>query len=404
MRRSRLGSATAITLLAGALMIKPAMATGCQTGSFETWLADFRRLAAAEGISPRAIAAGLEGLTFDKGIVARDRGQGVFAQSFLEFSGRMVSPFRLQRGASLINKHRDTFAAIEQRFGVPAPVIVAFWGLETDFGAVMGSEPTLRSLATLAYDCRRSEKFQAELMDALRLIDRGDLTPREMVGPWAGELGQMQFLASVYVSHAVDFDGDGRRDLIRSMPDALASGANYLASLGWQRGQPWLQEVRLPAELPWDQADLEIWHPRTNWAQWGVRQGDGKPLPADGLAASLMLPMGRGGPAFLAYLNFQVYLKWNKSLVYSTTAAYLATRLAGAPPLSRGNGNVTPLSLAQVKELQLLLQRHGYDVGKVDGVLGASTRSAVKEMQVKFGLPADSYPTPELLQRMRAAS
>ena len=220
---------------------------------------------------------------------------------------------------------------------MPGPVIAAFWALESDFGAGMGDLPVLRSLATLAYDCRRPEMFRAELMDALRIIDRGDLTPGEMIGSWAGELGQTQFLPSHYFKHAVDYDGDGRRNLMRSVPDVIASTANFIVFLGWQRGQPWLQEVRVPANLAWDQADLAIQHPRSKWAGWGVTSADGKPLPADALPASLVLPMGRFGPAFLAYENFQIYLKWNQSLNYCITAAHLAARLGGAPPFGRGN-------------------------------------------------------------------
>jgi lytic murein transglycosylase len=284
---------------------------------------------------------------------------------------------------------------------VPAPVIVAFWALESDFGANMGNYHALSAIASLAYDCRRSDKFRAQLLDALRLIERGDLTPEEMIGSWAGELGQTQMMPSEYYQYAVDYDGDGKRNLVRSVPDVLASTANYLVGLGWKRGEPWLTEVRVPANLPWDQADLAIQLPRAKWAAFGVTLADGRPLPADNLSASLLLPMGRFGPAFLVYQNFQVYLQWNNSLVYSTTAAYLATRIAGAPPLHRGNPPPA-LSFNEVKELQALLARAGYDVGTVDGFLGLKTRQAVKAMQMKYGLPADSYPTAELLARMRA--
>jgi hypothetical protein len=207
-------------------------------------------------------------------------------------------------------------------------------------------------------------------------------------------------MPSEYYHYAVDYDGDGRRNLIRSVPDVLASTASYLVGLGWKRGEPWLTEVRVPAELPWDQADLAIAPPRSKWASYGVTLADGRPLPADNLPASLLLPMGRFGPAFLVYRNFQIYLQWNNSLVYSTTAAYLATRIAGAPALRR----TTPppaLSFNETKELQSLLVRAGYDVGTVDGFLGLKTRQAVKSMQVKYGQPADSYPTAELLARMR---
>ncbi|MDQ4061743.1 MAG: lytic murein transglycosylase [Pseudomonadota bacterium] len=399
-RRRALRSTLAAVVLAWAAVSGSALAACQNTGSFDRWLDGFKKEAAAQGISPATLAV-LNGLSFDPGIVKRDRAQGVFGQSFLTFSDRMVAPYRLQRGAALMRQHQATFARIEQQYGVPAPVIVAYWGLETDFGANMGKLPTLRALATLAYDCRRPEKFRPELLDALRIIDRGDLTAREMVGAWAGELGQTQFMPSLYVKCAVDYDGDRRRDLLRSVPDVLASTASCLADFGWQRGQPWLQEVRVPAALPWDQADLAIQHPRSQWARWGVTLADGKPLPSDKMPASLLLPMGRFGPAFLAYPNFQVYLKWNQSVVYSTTAAYFAARLAGASPVHRGTGAAAALSPEQVRELQGLLAKSGHAVGTADGRLGAATRAAVKAAQIKFGLPADSYPTPELFRLLR---
>jgi len=283
-------------------------------------------------------------------------------------------------------------------------VIAAFWGLESDFGANMGNLPTLRSLVSLAYDCRRSERFAGETIAALKIIERGDLTPDEMVGSWAGELGQTQFLPTHYFTYAVDYDGDGRRDLLRSPADVIGSTANYIATgLKWRRGEPWLQEVRVPgaADFPWDQADLTIQLPRSKWAQLGVIYADGKALPNDELPASLLLPMGRMGPAFLAYANFAAYTEWNNSLIYSTTAGYLATRIAGAAPMHRPAAPVAQLPFNELRELQQLLVRAGFNVGKVDGVMGQQSRSAVKAMQIKYGLPADSWPTAELLARIR---
>jgi lytic murein transglycosylase len=389
---------TALWLAAGG----PASAATlkCGTGNFDAWLQDFRAEAAQAGISSRTIARALDGIGYDPDVIRRDNAQGVFSQTFLQFSGRMVSNNRLQTGAALIRKYRDTFRAIEQQFGVPAEVLTAYWGLETDFGKVLGNSSTLRSLATMAYDCRRSEMFQTELMDALKLIDRGDLDPSEMHGPWAGEMGQLQFLPSRYLEFGIDMDNDGRVQLLTSSPDALASAAKYIQSLGWQRGEPWLVEVRVPESMPWAEADATIRHPVTQWAKWGVRRADGSPLSGPG-EASLILPMGKDGPAFLAYPNFtNVYLEWNNSLIYSLTAGYFATRLAGAPRVSEGRGAVG-LEFSEVKELQKLLAKRGFDVGKIDGVLGAKSRDGIKAMQKKFGLAEDGYPTPELLDRMR---
>jgi lytic murein transglycosylase len=251
-----------------------AVAADCQSaGNFEGWLERFKQEAAANGISQRTIGAALSGVSFDPGIVSRDHAQGVFRQSFEQFSGRMVSPDRLQRGGNMLKRYGSLLGRIEEQFGVPGPVLVAIWGLETDFGVNQGRFPTIRSLASLAYDCRRSEKFRSELIDALRIIERGDLGANELRGAWAGEIGQTQFLPSSYIKFAVDFDGNGRRDLIRSAADALASTANYLRGYGWQRGEPWT--------------------------------------------------VGSG--------NFNVLLKWNESQVYSKTIAYFATRLAAQP-------------------------------------------------------------------------
>jgi lytic murein transglycosylase len=370
------------------------------TGTYDAWLAAFEREALAQGISQATIAAVAPSLTYDQKIVYIDRGQRVFTQTFLEFSGRMAAAYRIQRGQQLIHANAATFSRVDQQFGVPAPVIVAFWGLETDFGANLGKYHTLSAIASLAYDCRRSDRFRAQLLDALRLIQHGDLTPADMIGSWAGELGQTQMMPSEYNQYGVDFDGNGKRDLIHSVPDVLASTANYLHGLGWKKGEPWLTEVRVPANMPWEQADLSIQLPRSKWAGWGVTLADGKPLPADNLPASLLLPMGRLGPAFLAYQNFQIYLRWNNSLVYSTTAAYLATRIAGAPAMHHGSPPPA-LPFEDMKAMQGMLARAGFDVGKIDGFAGLKTRQAVKAMQIKYGLPADSYPTAELLARMR---
>ena len=381
-----------------------AAAVDCRTsGSFDTWLARFKAEAAAQGISRNAIDTASPYLVYDQRIVNIDRGQRIFAQSFLEFSGKMLPAYRIQQGAAEIKKYAPIFDREEKQYGVPAAVITGFWGLESDFGTNMGHDNSLRSLTSLAYDCRRAEMFRGHLFDALRLIQRGDLVPSEMLGSWAGELGQTQMMPSEYIKYAVDYDGDGRRQLLRSVPDVIGSTANYLVSLGWKRGEPWLREVRVPGSLPWDQADLSIQHPVSKWAEWGVKATDGRPLPNENLKASLLLPMGRFGPSFLVFDNFQAYLKWNSSLVYSTTAAYYATRLAGAPPMQRGSGTPPPpLTVEQARELQQLLIRAGYDVGGADGKLGLSSREATRAMQIKLGLPADSYPTVELLSRLRA--
>jgi lytic murein transglycosylase len=391
----------ALALLAGGTA--SAATTTCHnTGSFDAWLAKFKQEAEAQGISRGALAQAAPYLVLDQRIINIDRGQKFFAQDFLQFSDKMLAGGRIQNGQKQIQKHAATFAREEKDYGVPAAVITGFWGLESDFGANQGKDQSIKSLATLAYDCRRSDMFRGHLFDSLRLLERGDLTAAEMIGSWAGELGQTQMMPSEYLKNAVDYDGDGKRNLIKSAVDVIGSTGNYLVSLGWKRDQPWLQEVHVSQNVPWDQADLAIQHPRSQWAKWGVTYPGGKALPADELPASLLLPMGRFGPAFLAYDNFQVYLKWNNSLVYSTTAAYYATRIAGAPAMMRSTGPVPAVTAEEIAEIQRLLTKAGFDVGNADGKVGVATRAAVKKMQQKFGLPADSYPSPELLARLRA--
>ncbi|WP_300182203.1 lytic murein transglycosylase [Bradyrhizobium sp.] len=388
----------------------PALRGGaaCHSGmNFDRFLAELKQKAAAAGVSQRAIAEASPGMVYDQGIVNRDRGQRVFGQVFTEFAGRMAAVYRMQQGQRRIRTYQAAFTRAEKEYGVPPAVIAAFWGLESDFGANMGNLPTLRSLVSLAYDCRRSEMFENETIAALKIIDRGDLSPDEMVGSWAGELGQTQFLPTRYFNYAVDYDGDGRRNLLSSPADVIGSTANYIANgLKWRRGEPWLQEVHVPQNsgFPWDRADLTIQLPRSKWAAFGVTYPDGKALPNDDMPASLLLPMGRTGPAFLAYANFAAYTEWNNSLIYSTTAAYLATRIAGAPPMRRPTASVAQLPFNELRELQKLLVRAGFNVGKVDGVMGEQSRSAVKAMQIKFGLPADSWPTAELLAKMRGST
>jgi lytic murein transglycosylase len=401
---NRFGTHIGLALAAALTATVAGAATDCRTsGGFESWLARFKAEAAAQGISTSAIDAASPYLVYDQRIVNIDRGQRIFAQSFLEFSSKMLPAYRLQQGIAEIRKYQAAFDRAEKQYGVPAAVITAFWGLESDFGSNMGKDQAIRSLVSLAYDCRRAEMFRGHLFDALRLIERGDLRPAEMLGSWAGELGQTQMMPSEYIKYAVDYDGDGRRNLLRSVPDVIGSTANYLVSLGWKRGEPWMREVRVPENMPWEQADLSIQHPVEKWADWGVTLPDGRPLQHESIKASLLLPIGRFGPSFLVFDNFQAYLKWNSSLVYSSTAAYYATRLAGAPSMRRGNGTPPPpLPLAQARELQQLLIKAGYDVGGADGKIGLSSRQATRAMQMKLGLPADSYPTVELLARMRA--
>ncbi|RVB40752.1 lytic murein transglycosylase [Mesorhizobium sp. M7A.F.Ca.CA.001.06.1.1] len=387
--------AAALTLCATAL---PAMAQECG-GDFESWKQGVAAEARAAGVGAVGLDA-LEAATLDDKVLARDRAQGVFTQTFVEFSNRMISAYRLKQGAANIKKYADVFARADQQFGVQAPIIAAFWALETDFGAVQGDFHTLSALVTLSHDCRRPQLFRQQLVPLLELIDRGVL-PADVRGAWAGEIGQTQILPSDYLARGVDGDGDGKIDLRGSVPDVIMTTANKVLSRGWKRDQPWIQEVRVPEDMPWDQTGRTNKLPLSQWAQWGVTYPSGAPLVDNGLKAGLALPMGRKGPAFLTYDNFDVYLEWNQSFTYALTAANLAARLAGAPPLDPRNPE-TGLNNEQMKALQTKLEAKGYDVGTVDGILGANTREAIRKEQTRLGLPVDGWPTPELLGKYRA--
>lgn len=386
-------------VLLSCLATTPVWADCSPTQSFPDWLQGFKAEALAAGLKPVVLEDALGGMTPDQSVIQRDRSQQTFALDFLSFSGKKVVPYRLSKGKELLRSNAALFHRIETTFGVPGEVLVAFWGLETDFGANTGDMPTLRSLATLAWDCRRADLFRTELLHALWLVQKGDLTPAKMRGAWAGELGQLQLLASRYDQYAIDFDGDGKRDLIHSKADALASAAAMLKNAGWNAGEPWLKEVKVPREMDWSQARLDNKLSVTEWGAQGVTTVDGGQIAGKGMA-SLLLPMGRNGPAFLAFHNFDVFLAWNESTVYSTTAAYFATRLEGAPALRVGNAPVDSLGMGETKVLQDKLRARGYPVTKVDGIIGEETRNAVRKVQQELKLPADGYPDHALLSKL----
>ncbi|WP_206454164.1 lytic murein transglycosylase [Aurantimonas marina] len=388
--------ALTLTLLLSGTSLAAAQQCG---GDFSQFLDGVRAEALAKGLSPAAVDTALASMRLDPKVLAADRAQGVFAQDWQQFATRMVNSYRLTQGKANLQKYSSVLAKVEADTGVPGPVIAAFWGLETDYGAVLGNFDTLAALATLAHDCRRPELFRPHLIGAIEIVDRGYLTPSEMKGAWAGEIGQTQLLPEEYIAFGTDADGNGRVDLRKDAADVLATTGKYIQSLGWRGGEPWLEAVRVPADFPWDRAALVNKEPRADFSGLGVTRADGSPLPADELPAALILPMGRGGPAFLAYPNFDIYLKWNKSLVYSLTAAYFSTRLAGAPPIEMGNPR-PGLDLDQTKRLQQKLVELGHDVGGVDGILGENTRSAVRREQQRLGLPADGWPTRDLLSAL----
>ena len=321
----------------------------------------------------------------------------MFRKSFIEFSRAVISKNRMVNGQRNAQKYAGTFKRVQRDYGVSPGVLLAFWALETDYGAVQGNFNTLNALVTLAHDCRRPHLFRPQIFAALELYEKGDFDPARTKGAWAGEIGMVQMLPEDILRNGVDGDGDGKVNLKTSPPDALMSGAKMLRGLGWRAGEPWLQEIVVPDGLDWSKTGLNHTLSTSDWARMGVK-GRSAPL-ARGLKGSVLLPMGRKGPAFMAYPNFHVYFEWNKSFVYVTTAAYFATRLEGAPVYDPGNPD-PGLSVAQMKSLQQKLQARGHDVGGVDGILGKLTREAVQKEQIRLGLPADAWPTRALLGKL----
>lgn len=366
-------------------------------GDFGRFVDGLKREAVAAGHAPATVDRFFANVRSDPKVLAADRAQGVFQKTFTEFSRMLISQSRLQNGAANRKKYSALFQKAQRDYGVQPGILLAFWGFETDFGAVQGNFNTLNALVTLAHDCRRPALFRPQVLAALSLYERGEFDPARTTGAWAGEIGMVQMLPGDILERGVDGDGDGRVSPKTSVADALLSGARMIAHHGWRAGQPWLQEVVVPAEMDWSLSGLDRTLTTAQWAQLGVRPRAGQ-LPG-GLPASLLLPQGRKGPAFLAYPNFAVLFDWNKSFVYVTTAAYFATRLEGAPAFAPGNPE-PGLSPAQVAELQRRLAARGHDVGKIDGVLGALTRTAVQKEQQRLGLPADAWPTPALLARL----
>ena len=383
--------AIAFTLLAA-----PALAAPCG-GDFGDFLDTIAAEARAAGHPEEAITQFFDGAQVDKAVLKADRSQGVFRKTFLDFSQSLISKSRIQNGAVYGKKFDAECDRAAAEYGVSRGILLAFWAFETDFGQVQGDFNTRNALVTLAHDCRRPEIFQPQVLAAIALTALDDFDPATTTGAWAGEIGMVQMLPKDILERGKDGDGDGLITLKTSAPDAILSGAAMLQHHGWRAGEPWLQEVVLPADLDWSKTGLETALPVADWAAMGVVAREG--ALAAGLEASVLLPQGRKGPAFLAYPNYKVLFEWNKSFVYVTTAAYFATRLEGAAPYAAGNPDPA-LSGDQMIALQEKLTARGYDVGKIDGILGAATRAAIQKEQVRLGMPADAWPTAELLEAL----
>lgn len=367
-------------------------------GSFDAFVDRMKTEARAQGFDRTTTDRFFAPVRQDPAVIRADRAQGIFQRPFTDFSRRLISQNRLDNGKRNAQRWDAVFERVEREFGVSRGVLLAFWAFETDFGAVQGDFNTVNALMTLGHDCRRPELFQPQVFAALELFRHGDLDPATTTGAWAGEIGMVQMLPRDIIENGVDGDGDGHVTLKTSVPDALLSGAKMLRSLGWRAGEPWLQEVTVPAGLDWSETGVDIRKPVRDWERLGVRARTGS-LAAGSMPAALILPEGRNGPAFLAYPNFDVFFEWNQSFVYVLTAAYFATRLEGAPVFDPGSPSPA-LSSEEIRLLQQKLKARGHSVGGVDGILGAMTRTAVRAEQVRLGLPADSWPTRDLLNRL----
>jgi membrane-bound lytic murein transglycosylase B len=372
--------------------------TLAQDTEFSACIAELQHRARAENLPGWIVDEVMASLEQQHRVIELDRSQPEFSQTFANYLYRRVTPERIERGQQLLENYDEFLAELTNKYGIPGRYLVAFWGLETNFGSYLGKMPTLDSLATLACDQRRSEFFTNELMQALALLERESLSPAEMRGSWAGAMGHTQFMPSAYNRYATDGDGDGRVDLWRSERDALASGANFLASLGWQKGERWGREVLLPDDFPYAETGLSNSQPLSYWNKLGVSLVNGAQIPDADMRASLLLPAGHSGPAFLVYSNFNVILRWNRSEYYALSVGLLADRLIGAGPLAQAPSiEEAALSRDTVEQMQRQLNLMGFDAGEIDGVMGSLTQAALRKFQTTNGMIADGYPDRETL-------
>lgn len=369
--------------------------------SFETWLTEYRRYAAAQGISEATLSSALDGVRYRPRVLELDRSQPEFVRPIWQYLDSAVSQTRVGEGRARLDEHRDTALRMQERYGVPAEIVVAIWGIESNYGGNFGDFSTLEALATLAFDGRRRDFARGELLAALRIIEAGDIEPQRMIGSWAGAMGHTQFIPSSFESYAVDGDDDGRRDIWQSIPDVMASTANYLAQAGWRPGEPWGVEVSLPSGFDYAQTELNTRYASHEWAAQGVRPIAGGRLP-DFDQASVIAPAGAQGPAFLVGPNYRAILRYNNATSYALAVGTLAERIAGREGIrSAWPRDEQPLSRSQVRELQQALNAQGFDVGNPDGIMGPNTRRGLRAYQQSIGVIPDGFATLSLLERLQ---
>lgn len=369
---------------------------------FDRWIAGFRSRALAQGISGAVFDRAMRGLRYDADVIRKDRHQDEFTKTIWEYLESAVSETRVANGRRALRENRRLLEEIEARYGVDKEIVVAVWGLESAYGEVRGSTRIIEALATLAYDGRRGAFFEGQLIAALTILQSGDVTPEGMTGSWAGAMGHTQFIPTSYLAYAVDFRGDGKRDIWSDDPtDALASTAAYLARFGWQRGRPWGVEVRLPPRFDYAQTGERVSKSSAEWAALGVRAMDGSVVPEYG-AASILVPAGARGAAFMIFSNFKVIERYNAADAYVIAVGHLADRLKGLPPIQaewpRGDRSLT---VSERRELQERLTRAGYSTGGVDGKVGPNTIAAIRAYQRELGMVPDGYASLEVLTRLR---
>jgi membrane-bound lytic murein transglycosylase B len=371
--------------------------------SFDQWQASFKVEAMAAGVSAKTFDRAFTLVQVNQDVLAKDQSQAEFTRPIWEYLDKAVSPTRIENGLLLEAANAAALAKAERAYGVPRQIIVAIWGLESSYGEFTGDYNVIEALATLAYASRRGDVFKAQLIDALLILEAGDIAPSDMRGSWAGAMGQTQFMPAAFRQYAVDGDGDGRRNIWRSLPDVFSSTANYLADHGWRQGEPWGAEVRLPKNFPWEMAEVDIRKPVEEWRRMGLRLADGRDLPRVDSDAAIVAPTGHRGPVFILLDNFRVILKYNNSTAYGLAVGHLADRLAGGGPIQAAwPTNEPPLSKEDRIDLQTLLAARGYDPGEIDGVIGPNTRAAVRRFQIEIGMVPDGYPTQQFLAKLRS--
>jgi membrane-bound lytic murein transglycosylase B len=375
--------------------------TAPDTQGLHLWLSGFRLRASAAGISGAVMDQALTGLIYDPDVIRRDRNQSEFTKTIWDYLDTAASDARVENGRAALQKHGAVLARIEAKYGVDKEVVAAIWGLESAYGTFRGSVPTIQSLATLAYDGRRAAFFEGELLAALKILEAGDTAASNMQGSWAGAMGHTQFMPSSFLAYAVDFNGDGKRDIWGDDPtDALASSAAYLAGFGWTKAAPWGLEIKLPKGFDYDQTSERVKKPVAEWQALGVRQINGGDLPDHG-AASVLLPGGARGAAFLIFSNFQVIERYNSADAYVIAVGHLADLLRGRARITSGwPRELRALTLEERLDLQTRLTRAGFDTQGVDGKMGPNTIAAVKAFQKSKGIITDGYPSLDVLNRL----